>query len=159
MSDRREFMKFVLAGGAAALAARGLPPALATADSIRPSSGPDSEARDAWAQLPAILKRIQPPVFPQRDFDVTRFGAAGDGVADCTAAFRKAVAACHEAGGGRVVVPDGTFLTGAIHLLSNVNLHVTSQATVKFSRDTAKYLPQRPRRLVLRRGRRLRKLV
>ena len=44
--------------------------------------------------------------------------------ADCTDAIRAAIAACSAAGGGRVVVPAGRFLTGAVHLKSNVNLHV-----------------------------------
>jgi polygalacturonase len=96
---------------------------------------------DPWAALPEILARIQPPVFPARDFLVTAFGAKGDGKADCTDAFRKAIAACSKAGGGRVLVPAGRYLTGAIHLLSNVNLHVTAGATVLFSQDPAKYLP------------------
>jgi hypothetical protein len=39
-------------------------------------------------------------------------------------AFSRAINACSLAGGGRVVVPEGNFLTGAIHLKSNVNLHL-----------------------------------
>jgi polygalacturonase len=100
-----------------------------------------AQAQDGWAQVPDILKRIRPPVFPSRDFDVTRYGAAGDGVADCTEAFGRAIEACSRAGGGRVIVPAGTFLTGAIHLKSNVNLHVSSGATLRFSRDPRKFLP------------------
>ena len=100
-----------------------------------------SSAEEAWAQAQKILARIKPPVFPKRDFDITRYGARGDGQQDCTAAFQQAIAACHRAGGGRVVVPAGSFLTGAIHLRSNVNLHVTEGATIKFSRDPQKYLP------------------
>jgi hypothetical protein len=53
------------------------------------------------------LARILPPVFPDRVFPVTDYGAVGDGARDCTAAFRQAVAACAGAGGGRVLVPDG----------------------------------------------------
>jgi polygalacturonase len=86
-----------------------------------------------------ILGRMREPSFPRRHFDITRFGAVGDGVTDCTEAFRAAIAACHRAGGGRVTVPDGDFLTGAIHLRSNVNLHVTG--TVRFHTDPARYLP------------------
>ena len=71
---------------------------------------------DPWARLPAILANIRPPTFPARDFVVTRYGARGDGRRDCTAAFRAAIAACHRAGGGRVVVPAGEFLTGPIQL-------------------------------------------
>src|SRR6185436_14300259 len=51
------------------------------------------------------------------------------------------IAACNAAGGGRVVVTPGVFLTGAIHLKSNVNLHVAEGATLKFIPDPAKYLP------------------
>ena len=82
---------------------------------------------DPWARAEEILRRIVPPVFPPRDFEITHFGAVGDGRADCTAAIRKAIDACTAAGGGRVVVPDGVFLTGAIHLKSNVNLHVSAK--------------------------------
>lgn len=85
------------------------------------------------------LGRLREPAFPRRHFDITRFGAVGDGVTDCTEAFRAAVAACHRAGGGRVTVPPGDFLTGPIHLRSSVNLHVTG--TIRFHTDPARYLP------------------
>src|ERR1044071_3252210 len=74
---------------------------------------------DPWADLPRLLKRIQPPAFPGRDFNVTRYGAKDDGKSDGTAAFRQAIDEVSRAGGWRVVVPAGTFLTGAIHLKSN----------------------------------------
>ena len=88
-----------------------------------------------------IAARIQPPKFPDRDFDITKYGAMAGGQQDSTAALRDAIAACSTAGGGRVVVPKGVFLTGAIHLKSNVNLHVSEGATLLFSRDPKQYLP------------------
>lgn len=94
-----------------------------------------------WDQVPKILEQIVPPTFPAQDFDITEYGAVGDGKTDCTEAFKQAIAACNEAGGGRVVVPKGVFLTGAIHLQSNVNLHVTRDATILFSTDARKFLP------------------
>jgi polygalacturonase len=98
-------------------------------------------APKAWQQVPAILKRIAPPVFPDREFVITNFGAVGDGTTDCTRALADAIGACHRAGGGRVVVPAGTYLSGAIHLQSNVNLHLAGGATIKFSTDPQKFLP------------------
>jgi len=98
-------------------------------------------AAEGWSQLPAILNRIRPPAFPGRDFEIARYGAAGDGKKDCTSAIAAAIAACHQAGGGRVVVPPGVYLTGAIHLQSNVNLHINEGATLRFDRDSRRYLP------------------
>ncbi|MEP6918077.1 MAG: glycoside hydrolase family 28 protein [Acidobacteriota bacterium] len=98
-------------------------------------------AADPWARADAIVRGIVVPTFPARDFDITRYGAVGDGVASCTDAIRRAIAACRAAGGGRVVVPDGKFLTGAIRLESGVNLHLTDQATLAFSTSARDYLP------------------
>ena len=86
-----------------------------------------------------ILARIKPPQFAQREFPITDFGAIEN--ADCSAALAKAIAACHAAGGGSVVVPPGVWLTGAVHLKSNVNLHLAEGATLRFSPEPAKYLP------------------
>jgi Endopolygalacturonase len=98
-------------------------------------------APQGWDAFPALLQRISPPTFPQKDFDVTRFGAVGDGKTDCSKAFKKAINKCNTDGGGRVVVPKGIYLTGAIHLKSNVNLYVSKDAIIKFSTDPKQYLP------------------
>ena len=70
------------------------------------------------------------------DYLITNFGAAAD--ADCTAAIARAIDACALTG-GRVVVPAGEFHTGAIRLRSNVELHVSAGATLRFSTDPAAY--------------------
>ncbi|ETK37515.1 glycosyl hydrolase family 28 protein [Microbispora sp. ATCC PTA-5024] len=98
-------------------------------------------AASPWDQVPAILARIVPPTFPDRTFDITAYGAVGDNTTDCTPAFAKAIAACNAAGGGTVLVPPGTYRTGKIHLLSDVNLHVDAGATVRFRSDAGSYLP------------------
>ena len=127
MIRRRE----VLLSGAALTAA----PALAKAAQGR--AGPD----DDWAMAEAIVARIRPPTFPDRDFPITDYGADAEAVADSSAAFTKAIAAANAAGGGRVVVPPGWWLTGPIHLKSNVNLHVQKGATILFKTDPKAYLP------------------
>ncbi|MFT3992247.1 MAG: glycoside hydrolase family 28 protein [Luteolibacter sp.] len=85
----------------------------------------------------SILARIKAPEFQKQDFPITGFGAKPG--SDATDAIRKAINACHAAGGGRVVIPEGVFLTGAVHLKSNVNLHISEGATLKFDPDPAKY--------------------
>ena len=100
-----------------------------------------SQPQPGWRQLDEILRRIKAPEFPNRDFDITAFGAKGDGKTKCTQAFDKAITACHKAGGGRVIVPAGTFLTGPIHLQSNVCLDVGKGATIVFSDRFEDYLP------------------
>src|SRR5689334_25050653 len=129
MTNRREFIKNFLIGGGAVLATPRLLSAETLSAIINPGLRADAPADDPWAQVPLILKRIKPPVFPKRDFLITRYGAVGDGQKDCTESFRQAIAGCNKAGGGRVVVPAGTFMTGAIHLKSNVNLHLSKGAT------------------------------
>ncbi len=131
MQNRREFLQLVLAGAGTSLV---LP-------NISFGQTTSQTAADAWAQVPQILARIKPPKFPKKDFVITKYGAKADGVTDNSAAIRSAIAACNKAGGGRVVVPAGDFVTGAIHLKSNVNLFVSKGATLKFSRDPKAYLP------------------
>jgi len=93
----------------------------------------------SFSESESILARIKAPQFPAHDFSITDFGAAAG--ADCTVAIRKAIEACNAAGGGRVVVPAGEWLTGAVHLKSNVNLYLAKGSTLRFSTDPAAYLP------------------
>ena len=127
MTNRRDFIR-ILGSGAGLLACR---PAL---------HAPAASAR-GWDLVPGILARIVPPSFPDRTFDITRFGARDAADVDNTDAIRRAIDACAAAGGGRVVVPAGRFVTGPIHLKSGVNLHVERGATLAFTRATGAYLP------------------
>ena len=128
MQNRRQFIYTAGVGASALLLTR-----CATLGSNAAEAG--------WDQVPGILSRIKPPTFPNRDFVITAYGAVGDGKADCSEAFRKAIAECSQAGGGRVVVPEGRFLTGPITLKSNVNLHVVQNGTIAFDTDYRKYVP------------------
>jgi polygalacturonase len=92
-------------------------------------------------QVSQILNNVVAPKFSNRDFLLTDYGAIGDGLTDCTAAFRKAMDMANRFGGGRILVPEGTYLTGPIHFKSNINLYIDKNATIKFSQDLMKYLP------------------
>lgn len=128
--DRREFLKTLVIGTAG----------IALLPNF--SFGQTASSDIAWkTEMPKILARIKPPKFRKKDFVITKYGAVEGGEAMCTEAFRKAIEACSKSGGGRVVVPKGTFLTGAIHLKSNVNLFVSEGATIKFSKEGKDYLP------------------
>lgn len=86
--------------------------------------------------------------FPHNDFSIADYGAKKQGTdtdENCTTAnteaFKRAMQACNEAGGGRVVVPDGVWPCGPIHFKSNCELHLSDGATVLFSSDPERFLP------------------
>jgi len=108
-----------------------------------PGSTPESggQTTSQWLEATEILDRIRSPIFPAREFGITNYGALADGQTDCTEAIRKAIEACHKAGGGKVVIPAGVYLTGPIHLKSNVELHFDNRSTLKFTTDPKMYLP------------------
>lgn len=99
------------------------------------------QASAGWEQVGEILSRIKAPRFPNRNFPITDYGAVADNERDCTEAFKRAISAAHQAGGGRVIVPPGSFMTGPIHLKSNVNLYVSDGAIINFFVEPNKYMP------------------
>lgn len=120
--SRRDVLRF---GGAGAALAAAMPAFAAPAD--------------PWQHAAAIVRAVRRPRFPGRTFAITAYGAKGDGVTLNTDAIGRAIAECAAKGGGRVLVPEGVFLTGAVHLKSNVELHLAEGATLRFSTDTKDY--------------------
>ena len=126
MQNRREFLTNLAIGGAG----------IALFPQIAYSQA------DPWTtEYPKILARIKPPKFKNKDYSILDFGAKVGAQVDCREAINKAIDACSKAGGGRVVVPAGEYLTGAIRLRSNVNLHVSKGATLKFATNAQAYMP------------------
>jgi len=118
---------------------------------------------DPWLQAQAIIDRFATPLrFRDEDFPITAFGAKPcelaktkawisfvdevevdtpkPGSTDCYAAIKAAIAACSKAGGGRVLIPAGSwFCAGPVVLLSNVNVHLQAGARLYFSNNPADY--------------------
>lgn len=115
----------------AALSGTGLPMAFAgTSNPVFPAD-----------KAKAIVDRIQRPRIPRRDFPLQDYGGSGDGKSDNTQPIAAAIAACVKAGGGRIVLPTGTVMTGPIRLRSQVELHVPAGCRLKFIPEPARYLP------------------
>jgi polygalacturonase len=73
-------------------------------------------------------------------FNITDFGAVGDGKTNNAAAIQHAIDLCYEKGGGRVIVPTGgIFVSGPFEIKSFVNLHIEANATLRASTDESLY--------------------
>ena len=128
-----------------------------------PTAAFSANPADPWQRADDIRARFAKPLaFRAQDFVITAYGAAtcattlvtaqvshteqakiatpAAGAPDSYAAIAAAIAACHAAGGGRVVIPAGNWLCkGPIRLLSNVNVHLAAGAHVFFSTDPADF--------------------
>ncbi len=82
------------------------------------------------------------PALSAEVLSVMDFGAKADGVTNDAAAIQKAIDAAAAAGGGVVLLPPGNYLTGTIHLKSNVTLRISSGATVWASKQVRDYEPR-----------------
>lgn len=74
-------------------------------------------------------------------YDVTKFGAKKDSSGKATISISNAIAAASKAGGGTVYFPAGKYLTGPIHLKSNITIYIDAGAELHFSDDFDDYLP------------------
>ena len=89
--------------------------------------------------IPFDMPRYQLPEIPDKVFCISDFGGIGDGVADNTEAFAAAVSAIAENRGGRLVVPQGIWLTGPIEFTDHMELRVERGAVLLFSKDHSLY--------------------
>lgn len=65
-----------------------------------------------------------------REFNVVEYGAVADGITNNARAIQRAVDDCNAAGGGRVTIPAGEYMSGSIQLKSNVDLHLEMGAVL-----------------------------
>jgi polygalacturonase len=91
--------------------------------------------------LLVIVITLHVATYAQQYYDVTKYGAKKDSSAKATAAIKKAIDAASKAGGGTVYFPAGKYLTGPIHLKSNITIFIDAGAELHFSDDFDDYLP------------------
>jgi polygalacturonase len=93
-----------------------------------------------WEHAQVIINSIQEPNFPDRDYIVTDFDADPSNVLP---AVKKAIDLANKEGGGRVIIPEGEWISrGPIHMKSNINLHISNGGVLRFSENPDDYLPQ-----------------
>jgi len=92
-----------------------------------------------YQELPFKMEEVIVPVFPDLTYTLTDYGGVGDGEILNTDAFKKAIDALAQKGGGTLNVPAGIWLTGPITLKSNINLHLEEGALLIFSKNYDDY--------------------
>lgn len=92
-----------------------------------------------WTAMQDIIDLVKEPVFPNKNYNVSNFGSIADGKFDNTQVFKNVIKTCSENGGGKIIVPAGKYFTGAIHLESNINLHLEEGAEILFSSNPSDY--------------------
>lgn len=100
-----------------------------------------SQYKAIKVEAPFPLDSIKEYIFPGKSFSIVDYGAIEGGKTINTKAISETIHACHQAGGGQVVIPAGEWLTGPIHLKSNVNLYLSENAVVRFTDNPQDYLP------------------
>ncbi len=92
-----------------------------------------------YNDLPFSMPKVQQVSFPNYSVSIVEFGAKSGGIFLNTEAINNAIKAVNAKGGGKVVIPEGLWLTGPIELLSNVNLHTEDNSLVLFTDDFEAY--------------------
>lgn len=105
----------------------------------------DSENLSRTEKRDKILKQIIPPKISENTMLLTDFGAKGDSISDSKPAFDKALQACKEQNGGRIIVSSGIYvINGPIHLVDNTTIELEKGAKLVFGTNPADYLPVVP---------------
>lgn len=81
----------------------------------------------------------------QRSLSILEFGARPDGITLCTPAIQAGIDHLAQTGGGTLIIPPGTFLSGALFLKPGVHLHLERGAILKCTTDMAHFPRQRTR--------------
>ena len=105
------------------------------------SQDDNDPSKEQWKKMQTIIKSIKYPTFQNKVYNILKYGAQSNTSFDNTEAITKAIQECTKNGGGTVVVPKGKYLSSAIHLENNVNLHLDKDAEILFSTNPKDYYP------------------
>jgi polygalacturonase len=112
---------------------------LISAMTVCPSMGQANAENSLYQGIEFKMPQVKRPEIPDNSVSIVDFGAKPGGEALCTGAFRDAIENLSKKGGGRVIVPRGTWLTGPVSLKSNIELFTEAGALVIFSADKNLY--------------------
>lgn len=85
-----------------------------------------------YVEAQADFSIPQLPNIPQKIFSIKDYGAISDNNTDNTAAIQNTINNAKNAGGGKVIIPAGNYLSGPLQFASNINLQVDSGAVLQF---------------------------
>jgi polygalacturonase len=92
-------------------------------------------------EIPFAMPPIDVPIFPENICNIKNYGAIGDGIFINTRSIKNAIKDCFQKGGGKIIFPEGKWLTGPIHLRNNINLYLEKNSEIIFTSNLDDYLP------------------
>ncbi|PKB15452.1 glycoside hydrolase family 28 protein [Flavobacterium sp. 5] len=101
----------------------------------------NNQSEEQWKKMEIIVKSIKYPTFQNKVYNILKYGAQSNSTFDNTVAITRAIQECSKNGGGIVLVPKGKYVSRAIHLEDNVNLHLDKDAEIIFSINPKDYYP------------------
>lgn len=101
----------------------------------------DVFSNEQSVEKPFVMEAIQQPIFNDTICNIADYGAISDGKTNNSKFIIDAIDDCNKRGGGKVLIPQGKWFTGAISLKSNIDLHLDEGAELLFSANPNDYLP------------------
>ena len=93
-----------------------------------------------YQDLPVEVKQVSRPMITCNEINIKDVGGVGDGLTLNTEAFTKGISKLNKLGGGKLVIPEGVWLTGPISMKDNIELHLDKNALIIFSPDKKLYV-------------------